>query len=108
MQALNAAGLSPELLGSAARHHGGNGPGTYRVIEFKDGRERLLVSTLGRYVACERPDRTDPKARRALEAAGFLWIDPAAGSLLVDGLHVSGIGGTREQTVHQLLFFWSS
>ncbi|MFE3494571.1 hypothetical protein ACFXOM_20110 [Streptomyces sp. NPDC059169] len=105
-QALIAAGLSADPPVSAAQDHGGNGFFTYHAIGFEDGRNRLLVSTLGPYVACEHPDRLGPAIRQALESAGFLWIDSAAGSVFVDGLHVSAIGGAREQDVHELLFFW--
>lgn len=98
--ALAAAGLSPDPPVSAGNHHQ-QGDGTYHVISC--GNEDIRISTLGRFVTGH--DDGHP-ARRALEDAGFRWIDGATGSIRVTGLCVYYFGGREPLDVDTLLFYW--
>ncbi|WP_225799298.1 hypothetical protein [Streptomyces sp. NK15101] len=98
--ALTAAGLAPDPPVSAGAHHQ-QGDGTYHVISCGD--ENVLVSTLGRFATGH--DDKHP-ARRALEEAGFRWIDRATGGIEVTGLGVYYFGGRGPRDVDTLLFYW--
>lgn len=110
--ALTAAGLAPKPPVSCGEAHR-QGGGTYDVIGYggdggEDGVERehgreLHLSTLGRFAT---DDDDDPVARRALEGAGFRWIDQAVGSVRVTGLGVYYFGHRDPLNVHTLLFYW--
>ncbi|MFC7216992.1 hypothetical protein ACFQLX_02225 [Streptomyces polyrhachis] len=105
--ALAAAGLSPQPPSSGAHDHGGGGRATYHAIGFADGRSRLLVSTLGRFVTGEDPGRTDSAVRRALESEGFRWIDDATGAVAVPDLAVGVLDHHPDLSVRDVLFFWT-
>ncbi|AUY49087.1 hypothetical protein [Streptomyces sp. CB01881] len=98
--ALTAADLAPEPPVPAGRHSH-QGDGTYHVIDCADG--ELFISTLGRFATGDGDDCT---ARRALESAGFRWIDAATGSIRVAGLFVYYFGRREPLTVETLLFHW--
>ncbi|SEC41456.1 hypothetical protein SAMN05428939_2318 [Streptomyces sp. TLI_105] len=98
--ALTAAGLAPDPPVSAGDHHQ-QGDGTYHVISC--GGEDVLISVLGRF-ATGHDDRHP--ARRALEEAGFRWIDRATGGIEVTDLCVYYFGGRGHRDVDTLLFYW--
>ncbi|TDU80434.1 hypothetical protein [Streptomyces sp. KS 21] len=98
--ALTAAGLAPDPPVSAGDHHQ-QGDGTYHVISCGD--EDIHVSVLGRFVTGH--DDRHP-ARRALEEAGFRWIDGPTGSIRVAGLCVYYFGKREPLDVDTLLFYW--
>ncbi|MFE5941947.1 hypothetical protein [Streptomyces sp. NPDC056480] len=99
--ALAAAGLAPKPPVSCGEDNQ-QGDGTYHVIEI--GGDRLLISTLGPFATAEE-DAPDA-ARRALESAGFRWIDGETGAIRVTDLCVYYFGGRNPLTVDALLFFW--
>ncbi|MCX4985923.1 hypothetical protein [Streptomyces sp. NBC_00572] len=99
--ALTAAGLEPKPPVSCGEDNQ-QGDGTYYVIEV--GGERLLISTLGPFATAEE-DAPDT-ACRALEAAGFRWIDGETGAIRVTDLCVYYFGGRNSLTVDALLFYW--
>ncbi|MEV0040088.1 hypothetical protein [Streptomyces sp. NPDC050804] len=78
--ALTAAGLAPKPPVSCGEHNQ-QGDGTYHVIEF--GESELFISTLGRFATGYEDDFI---ARRALESAGFRWIDGTTGAIRVTDL----------------------
>ncbi|MFI8826527.1 hypothetical protein [Streptomyces sp. NPDC053431] len=98
--ALTAAGLAPGPPVAAGDHHQ-QGEGTYHVIPCGD--EDVRISVLGRF-ATGHDDRHP--ARRALEEAGFRWIDGATGGIRVTGLCVYYFGGREPLDVDSLLFYW--
>ncbi|MFG2988263.1 hypothetical protein ACGFZK_02950 [Streptomyces sp. NPDC048257] len=100
--ALTAAGLAPRPPVSCGDAHR-QGDGTYDVIGYGDSGGEVHISTLGRFAA----DHDDhPQVRRALESAGFRWIDDAVGSIRVTGLGVYYFGSRDPLDVHTLLFYW--
>ncbi|MDQ8708347.1 hypothetical protein RCO28_38705 [Streptomyces sp. LHD-70] len=103
--ALTSAGLQPTAPVSAHDHHQ-QGHGTYHSIDFAG--VWVTLSTLGPYaVGPYRRDSPEVRAaRRALESAGFRWIDEAAGSLLVTDLHLYYFGEREPLTLGTLLFYW--
>ncbi|MFF1496913.1 hypothetical protein [Streptomyces sp. NPDC058304] len=98
--ALTAAALAPDPPVSAGDHHQ-QGDGTYHVISCGD--EDIYVSTLGRFVTGH--DDRHP-ARRALEEAGFRWIDGTTGRIRVTDLCVYYFGRREPLDVDTLLFYW--
>ncbi|GCD96967.1 hypothetical protein [Embleya hyalina] len=98
--ALTRAGLAPMPPVSCGDHHR-QGDGTYHVIVCDEG--ELLISTLGRFAT---GNEDHPVARRALEAAGFRWIDDATGAIRVTDLCVYHFGDREPLTVDTLLFHW--
>ncbi|MBB4982809.1 MULTISPECIES: hypothetical protein [Streptomyces] len=98
--ALAAAGLDPAPPVSAGDHHQ-QGDGSYHVIRCGD--EHVLISVLGRFASGH--DDGHP-ARRALEEAGFRWIDGATGGIEVTDLCVYHFGGREPLDVDTLLFYW--
>ncbi|MGW7436952.1 hypothetical protein [Streptomyces sp. NPDC054849] len=100
--ALTAAGLAPKAPVSCGEANS-QGDGTYDVIGYGAGDREVHISTLGRFAA-DHDD--DPAVRRALETAGFRWIDPAVGSVRVTGLGVYYFGSREPLDVHTLLFYW--
>ncbi|MEV6583155.1 hypothetical protein AB0M92_33925 [Streptomyces sp. NPDC051582] len=100
--ALTAAGLAPKPPVSCgeARHQG---DGTYDVIGYGPGGGEVHVSTLCRFAAGRGGE---PHVRRALESAGFRWIDDAVGSIRVTGLGVYHFGSRDPLDVDTLLFHW--
>ncbi|MFJ5549198.1 hypothetical protein [Streptomyces sp. NPDC093225] len=109
--ALAAAGLRPRSPVSCGDAHR-QGGGTYHVIAYGDpvGADdgapeypEVHVSDLGPFAA---DHDEDPAVRGALEAAGFRWIDTAAGNVRVDGLCVYSFGHRRPLDVRSLLFYW--
>ncbi|MFF7176987.1 hypothetical protein [Streptomyces sp. NPDC008121] len=105
--ALTAAGLGPRHPVSAGEHHQ-QGEGTYHVIECGEG--RVLISTLGRFATGDGHDdgagEGAPRARAALEGAGFRWIDQVTGSVRVTGLGVYYFGDREPLDIATLLFYW--
>ncbi|WP_329274536.1 hypothetical protein [Streptomyces sp. NBC_00691] len=99
--ALTAAGLEPRPPVSCGEDHQ-QGDGTYHVIETGGG--RLLISTLGPFATGEQ--EAHDAARRALESAGFRWIDEETGAIRVTDLCVYYYGGRNPLTVDALLFYW--
>ncbi|WP_055603971.1 hypothetical protein [Streptomyces aureus] len=99
--ALTAAGLAPKPPVSCGEDNQ-QGDGTYHVIEV--GGDRLLISTLGPYATAEE-DAPDA-AWRALESAGFRWIDGDTGAIRVTDLCVYYFGGRNAITVDTALFYW--
>ncbi|WP_406066022.1 hypothetical protein OG462_41075 [Streptomyces sp. NBC_01077] len=99
--ALTAAGLAPKPPVSCGDDNQ-QGDGTYHVIEV--GGDRLLISTLGPFATAEE-DAPDA-AWRALESAGFRWIDGETGAIRVTDLCVYSFGGRNPLTVDALLFYW--
>ncbi|WP_433893358.1 hypothetical protein [Streptomyces sp. CA-111067] len=99
--ALREAGFHPEPPVSAGADNR-QGEGTYHVIRY-DG-DRVLISTLGRFAYCD--DDVDPAAHRALESAGFRWIDEPVHQILVTGLCVYYFGERKPLGVSTLLFYW--
>ncbi len=99
--ALTAANLAPGKPVDCGEHHQ-QGGGTYHVIAYGGGKQ-LCVSTLGRFAA---GDDTDPAARRALESAGFRWIDDTTGAVRVTDLCVYYFGNRAPLDVGTLLFHW--
>ncbi|MFE6065492.1 hypothetical protein [Streptomyces sp. NPDC056525] len=99
--ALTAAGLAPKPPVSCGEDNQ-QGDGTYHVIEV--GGDRLLISTLGPFATAEE-DAPDA-AWRALESAGFRWIDGETGAIRVTDLCVYYFGGRNPLTVDALLFYW--
>ncbi|WP_318212233.1 hypothetical protein [Streptomyces sp. SJL17-1] len=99
--ALTSAGLEPKPPVSCGEDNQ-QGDGTYHVIEV--GGDRLLISTLGPFATAEEnfPDA----ARRALESAGFRWIDGETRAIRVTDLCVYYFGGRNPLTVDALLFYW--
>ncbi|WP_405527246.1 hypothetical protein OG592_06100 [Streptomyces avidinii] len=100
--ALTAAGLAPKppvSCGDANQQ----GDGTYDVIGYGEGDGEVWISTLGRFAA---DWNEDPDVRRALESAGFRWIDDAVGSIRVTGLGVYYFGSRDPLDVRTLLFYW--
>ncbi|ARE73227.1 hypothetical protein B6R96_04155 [Streptomyces sp. Sge12] len=100
--ALTAAGLAtkpPVSCGEA--HH--QGDGTYDVIGYGAVGREVHISTLGPFAA---DWNEDPGVRRALESAGFRWIDDAVGSIRVTGLGVYYFGSRDPLDVRTLLFYW--
>ncbi|MFG2981742.1 hypothetical protein ACGFYQ_10865 [Streptomyces sp. NPDC048258] len=100
--ALTAAGLAPKppvSCGEANRQ----GDGTYDVIGYGESGGEVHISTLGRFAA-DHDD--DPAVRRALESAGFRWIDHEVGSIQVTDLGVYYFGSRDPLDVHTLLFYW--
>ncbi|MGW8994588.1 hypothetical protein ACWGRF_32295 [Streptomyces zhihengii] len=81
--------------------HNHQGEGTYWVLPR--GEYPVCVSTLGRFVTCHDPD---PAVRRALEAAGFRWFDPAVDDVTVTGLCVYFFGSREPLGAGDLLFYW--
>ncbi|MFD3555335.1 hypothetical protein ACFWWA_25035 [Streptomyces goshikiensis] len=100
--ALTAAGLAPKPPVSCGEAHR-QGDGTYDVIGYGENGAEVHISTLGRFAA---DHEDDPDVRRALEAAGFRWIDHAVGSVRVTGLGVYYFGHRDPLDVHTLLFYW--
>ncbi|MFF4452581.1 hypothetical protein [Streptomyces goshikiensis] len=100
--ALTAAGLAPKPPVSCGEAHR-QGDGTYDVIGYGENGAEVHISTLGRFAA---DHNDDPDVRRALEAAGFRWIDHAVGSVRVTGLGVYYFGHRDPLDVHTLLFYW--
>ncbi|GAB2617770.1 hypothetical protein GCM10027168_57710 [Streptomyces capparidis] len=98
--ALTAAGLDPRPPVSCREDHQ-QGHGTYHVIRYGDS--TLLISTLGPFATAHD---TAPTARRALESAGFRWIDDTTGAIRVTGLCVYHFGSREPLTVDTLLFYW--
>ncbi|MFG2333974.1 hypothetical protein ACGFMM_30750 [Streptomyces sp. NPDC048604] len=98
-EALTSAGLAPSApVGCGAYHQ--QGDGTYHIIEF--GGSEVWISTLGPFAfAYEDGDR----ARPALEAAGFRWMDEET-AITVTDLHVYYFGNRLPLTVDTLLFYW--
>ncbi|MET7757520.1 hypothetical protein ABZT27_22870 [Streptomyces sp. NPDC005389] len=99
--ALTAAGLAPEPPVSCGDDNQ-QGDGTYHVIGV--GGDRLLISTLGPFATAE--ENAPDAARRALESAGFRWIDGETGAIRVTDLCVYHFGGRNPLTVDALLFYW--
>ncbi|MEV6953643.1 hypothetical protein [Streptomyces sp. NPDC051183] len=108
--ALTAAGLAPKApvsCGEADRQ----GDGTYDVIGYgeseseseSEGEGEVWISTLGRFAA---DHDENPAVRRALESAGFRWIDAELGAVHVTGLGVYCFGRRDPLDVHSLLFYW--
>ncbi|GLY87796.1 hypothetical protein [Actinoallomurus iriomotensis] len=77
------------------------GDGTYHEIAHAGG--TIFVGTLGRFVT---GDDEDVAARRALESAGFRWIDEALWAVVVTGLCVYYFGDREPLKVSTLLFYW--
>lgn len=100
--ALTAAGLAPKAPVSCGEANS-QGDGTYDVIGYGEGDGEVHISTLGRFAAGHDDD---PVVRRALETAGFRWIDHAVGSVRVTGLGVYYFGSREPLDVHTLLFYW--
>ncbi|MFB7368627.1 hypothetical protein ACFC0D_02070 [Streptomyces sp. NPDC056222] len=100
MAALTTAGLAPKPPVSCGEDYQ-QGDGTYYVIEV--GENRLLISTLGPFATAEDDDSA---GRRALERAGFRWIDAETGAIRVTDLCVYYFGGRGPLTVETLLFYW--
>ncbi|MFG2712350.1 hypothetical protein ACGFX2_17620 [Streptomyces goshikiensis] len=100
--ALTAAGLAPKPPVSCGEAHR-QGDGTYDVIGYGENGGEAHISTLGRFAA---DGDDDPDVRRALEAAGFRWIDQAVGSIRVTGLGVYYFGYRDPLDVRTLLFYW--
>ncbi|MEU6987168.1 hypothetical protein ABZ946_27620 [Streptomyces sp. NPDC046324] len=98
--ALTTAGLAPEPPVSCGEDNQ-QGDGTYYVIET--GEDRVLISTLGPFATAENDDTA---ARRALERAGFRWIDGETGAIRVTDLCVYYFGSRSPLTVDTLLFYW--
>ncbi|MEU7112174.1 hypothetical protein [Streptomyces sp. NPDC046182] len=98
--ALTTAGLAPKPPVSCGEDNQ-QGDGTYYVIEAGEG--RVLISTLGPFATAENDDTA---ARRALERAGFRWIDAETGAIRVTDLCVYYFGGRGPLTVETLLFYW--
>ncbi len=73
------------------------------MIGYGEGDGEVHLSTLGRFAAAHDDD---PAVRRALESAGFRWIDHAVGSIQVTGLGVYHFGSRTPLDVHTLLFYW--
>ncbi|MCX4751052.1 hypothetical protein OG455_37070 [Kitasatospora sp. NBC_01287] len=99
--ALLAADQAPQPPLSCGQYHQ-QGDGTYHIIRF-GGARPLLVSTLGRFVTAQD---ADPAIRRALESAGFRWIDATTGAIQVTGLCVYHFGAREALDVRTLLFYW--
>ncbi|WKD31066.1 hypothetical protein [Streptomyces xanthophaeus] len=102
MAALTAAGLAPKPPVSCGEDNG-TGDGTYHVIHHGTGDGTVFISTLGRFAT---GDDDDPDVRRALESAGFRWIDRAVASTEVTGLCVYYFGSRDPLKVDTLLFYW--
>ncbi|MFF2788770.1 hypothetical protein ACFVT6_18680 [Streptomyces sp. NPDC058049] len=100
--ALTAAGLAPRPPVSCGEDNG-SGDGTYHVIGYGTSDSTVFISTLGRFAT---GDDDDPDVRRALESAGFRWIDRAVGSTEVTGLCVYYFGSRDPLKVDTLLFYW--
>ncbi|MER6445937.1 hypothetical protein [Streptomyces venezuelae] len=100
--ALTAAGLAPKPPVSCGEENG-SGDGTYDVIGYGGSDAVVFISTLGRFATGEDDD---PDVRRALESAGFRWIDGAVRSTSVTGLCVYYFGSRDPLTVDTLLFYW--
>ncbi|MET9606007.1 hypothetical protein ABZZ17_13180 [Streptomyces sp. NPDC006512] len=100
--ALTAAGLTPKPPVSCGEAHH-QGDGTYDVIGYGARGGEVLVSTLGRF-ATDHDD--DPAVRRALESAGFRWIDQSVGAIRVTGLGVYYFGRRDPLDIQTLLFYW--
>ncbi|MEV5747144.1 hypothetical protein AB0L00_04945 [Actinoallomurus sp. NPDC052308] len=100
MAALTAAGLAPKPPVSCGEYNQ-QGGGTYHVIEF--GESKLFISALGRFAS---GDDTDLIGRRALESAGFRWIDETTGAIRVTDLCVYYFGKREPLSVDTLLFYW--
>ncbi|MGW7362716.1 hypothetical protein ACWGI8_04620 [Streptomyces sp. NPDC054841] len=98
--ALTTAGLAPGTPVSSGDDNQ-QGDGTYYVIPYGD--TKLYVSSLGPFAT---DDDDDPVARRALESAGFRWIDHATGSIRVTDLCVYHFGSRGPLDVGTLLFYW--
>ncbi|MFE4827633.1 hypothetical protein [Streptomyces sp. NPDC056672] len=71
------------------------------MIEF--GESELFITTLGRFATGDEDGVT---ARRALESAGFRWIDGTTGAIRVTDLCVYYFGGREPVSVDTLLFYW--
>ncbi|MFF9913880.1 hypothetical protein [Streptomyces sp. NPDC013457] len=99
--ALTEAGLAPKPPVSCGEDNQ-QGDGTYHVVEA--GGDRLLISTLGPFATAEY--EFSEAARRALEAAGFRWIDGDTGAIRVTDLCVYYFGGRNAVTVDTALFHW--
>ncbi|MFF4421590.1 hypothetical protein ACFY04_12515 [Streptomyces sp. NPDC001549] len=102
MAALTAAGLAPKPPVSCGEDNH-QGDGTYHVIGYGESDGRVSISTLGRFAT---DDDDDPDVRRALESAGFRWIDQAVGSIQVTDLGVYYFGSRDPLNVGTLLFYW--
>ncbi|GGS24685.1 hypothetical protein Snoj_18660 [Streptomyces nojiriensis] len=100
--ALTAAGLAPKPPVSCGEDNG-SGDGTYHVIGYGESDVAVFISTLGRFAT---GDDEDPDVRRALESAGFRWIDRAVASIEVTGLCVYHFGSRNPLKVDTLLFYW--
>jgi hypothetical protein len=98
--ALTEAGLTPSAPVSCREDHQ-SGSGTYYVIRY--GERALFISTLGPFATGHNVDHT---ARRALESAGFRWIDDTTGAIPVPGLCVYYFGDRGPLCVETLLFYW--
>jgi len=107
MAALTSVGLAPQPPVSVGEERR-QGSGTYHVIKI--GEYRVLISTLGRFAkGYDTGDGTGgapAAARRALERAGFRWIDRTDGAILVTGLCVYYFGTREPLQVADLLFYW--
>ncbi|MFJ6479648.1 MULTISPECIES: hypothetical protein [unclassified Streptomyces] len=100
--ALTAAGIAPQPPISCAEDNG-TGDGTYHVIRYGQSGAAVLISTLGRFAT---GDDDDPAVRRAVESAGFRWLDEAVGSIQVTDLGVYYFGSRDPLKVDTLLFYW--
>jgi len=100
VSALTAANLVPTRVQTGADEKG-MGTSTYYVLETTRG--IVQVSTLGRFAVSE--DEV-PEPRRALEVAGFRWIDDALAAIVVDKLPIYYFGVRIPRGVHALLFSW--
>jgi len=99
--ALDAAALAPRAprpIGEVNQQ----GEGTYHVIELGDG-SAVSVSNLGAFAGGEDDN---PRARAALEGAGFRWIDDELGKLVIPGLPVYYFRYRDALDLWTLLFYW--
>ncbi|WP_327381395.1 hypothetical protein [Streptomyces sp. NBC_01207] len=100
--ALTAAGLAPKPPVSCGEDNR-SGDGTYHVIGYGENDVTVLISTLGPFAT---GDDDDWDVRRALESAGFRWIDHAVASIQVTDLGVYYFGSRDPLKVDTLLFYW--
>ncbi|MGW2581077.1 hypothetical protein ACWCYZ_07015 [Streptomyces virginiae] len=101
--ALTAAGLAPKPPISCGEDNG-VGDGTYDVIRYgESGDDAVFLSTLGRFAAGEDDH---PQVRRALESAGFRWLDAAVRAIQVTDLGVYYFGSRGPLGIDTLVFYW--